>query len=100
MDLKPVSILMLLRGVHLSIDFNASFRGNDVKDMFRGVVGTPGYTAPEVEDDRGLYSAVRADLWSCGKTPYQLCKFCRPSMDHSTLLEIARQMMKTQKNDR
>jgi len=43
MDLKPVNILMPLRGGHLSIDFNTSVRAKGMKDMFRGVVGTPGY---------------------------------------------------------
>jgi len=100
MDLKPVNILMPLRGGRLSIDFITSVRAKGVKDMFRGAAGTPGYIASEVEDDRGLYSAVRADLWSCGKTLHQLCKLCWPSTERRTLLEIARQMMKTRKNDR
>ena len=55
--------------------------------MFHGIVGTPGYIAPEVASGRGLYSAVRADLWSCGKTLYEFCECCQPSVDRSVLLD-------------
>ena len=94
MDLKPANILIPLRGGRLSIiDFNTSVRVKGVKDMFRGVVGTPGYIAPEVEDDGDPYSAIRADLWSCGKVLYELCKICQPSTDRDVLLGIAGQLM-------
>jgi len=94
MDLKPANILIPLHGGRLSIiDFNTSVRVKGVEDMFRGVVGTPEYIPPEVAAGRGLYSAVRADLWSCGKTLYQFCKRCQPSADRSVLLEIAGQLM-------
>ncbi|OAX31472.1 hypothetical protein K503DRAFT_646383, partial [Rhizopogon vinicolor AM-OR11-026] len=51
-----------------TIDFNRSLRVKGVRHKFRGIVGTTGYIAPEVAAADGLYSAVRADLWSCGKT--------------------------------
>jgi serine/threonine protein kinase len=60
--------------------------------MFRGVVGTDGYLPPEVAADR-LYSAIRADLWSCGKTLFELCNLCWPSADRDALLDIAQQLM-------
>ncbi|KAJ8588119.1 kinase-like protein [Rhizopogon salebrosus TDB-379] len=86
-DLKPQNILTPRNGGHLStIDFNTSLR------RFRGIVGTTGYTALEVVRD-GLYSAIRADLWSCGKILEELCFLCRPSVDRDTLLEISQQLM-------
>jgi serine/threonine protein kinase len=67
MDLKPQNILTPRNGGHLStIDFNTSLRVKGIEQRFRGIVGTTGYTAPEVVRD-GLYSAIRTDLWSCGK---------------------------------
>jgi serine/threonine protein kinase len=67
-------------------------RVKGVKHRFRGVVGTPRYIAPEVAAGDGLYSAIRADLWSCGKTLEELCDKCRTSMDRNTL-EISWQLM-------
>jgi serine/threonine protein kinase len=94
MDLKPPNILIPVDGGRLSIiDFHTSVRVKGVKDMFRGVVGTVGYLPPEVAADRGLYSAIRADLWSCGKTLFELCNRCWPSADRDALLEIAEQLM-------
>jgi serine/threonine protein kinase len=93
MDLKPQNILIPRAGGRLSIiDFNASLRVDGIGHKFRGIVGTTGYIAPEVAGD-GLYSAIRADLWSCGKTVEDLCRRCRPSVDRDTLLEISRQLM-------
>jgi serine/threonine protein kinase len=94
MDLKPENVLIPIDGGRLSIiDFNRSVRVNGVGHKFRGVVGTPGYIAPEVAAGEGRYSAISADLWSCGKTLEDLCLKCRPSMDRDTLLEISRQLM-------
>ncbi|KAJ8592495.1 hypothetical protein M405DRAFT_702782, partial [Rhizopogon salebrosus TDB-379] len=68
MDLKPQKILIPRNGSRLStIDFNTSLRVKGIEQRVRGIVGTTGYTAPEVVRD-DLYSAIRADLWSCGKT--------------------------------
>jgi len=93
MDLKPQNILIPPAGGRLSIiDFNTSLRVKGIRQRFRGSVGTTGYIAPEVAAG-GLYSAIRADLWSCGKTLEELCHKCRPSMDRDTLLEICRQLM-------
>ncbi|KAF8870818.1 kinase-like domain-containing protein, partial [Infundibulicybe gibba] len=69
LDLKPANILIPRDGGRLSIiDFNASIWIDDARTMFGGVVGTRGYIAPEAAAGRGLFSALRADLWSCGKT--------------------------------
>ncbi|KAG1718879.1 kinase-like domain-containing protein [Suillus paluster] len=94
MDLKPQNILIPHNGGHLSIiDFNTSLCVKGVGHKFGGIVGTTGYIAPEVAAGNGLYSAICADLWSCGKTLEELCIKCHPSMDHDTLLEISRQLM-------
>jgi serine/threonine protein kinase len=46
------------------------------KDSSYGFVGTEGWTAPEVREYKGSpqrYSAVLADLWSCGKVIQYIC---------------------------
>ncbi|KAG2029879.1 kinase-like domain-containing protein [Suillus americanus] len=94
LDLKPPNILLPVDGGRLSIiDFNRSVRVKGTEHMFHGVVGTTRYLAPEVAVGQGLYSAIRADLWSCGKTLEELCSLCRPSRDRNALLEIARKLM-------
>jgi len=94
MDLKPNNILIPVNGGRLTfIDFNRSLRVKGVEHRFRGVVGTPGYIAAEVAAGDGLYSAIRADLWSCGKILEELCDKCRPSTNHSSLLKISWQLM-------
>ncbi|KAG2369961.1 kinase-like domain-containing protein [Suillus spraguei] len=94
LDLKPPNILLPVNSGRLFIiDFNRSIRVKDTDTMFRGIVGTTGYLAPEVTAGQDLYSAIRADLWSCGKTLEELCSLCSPSRDHNALLEIARELM-------
>jgi len=93
MDLKPQNILIPRNGGRLSIiDFNTSLRVKGIEQRFRGIVGTTGYIAPEVAHD-DLYSAIQADLWSCGKTLEEVCLLCRPSIDRDTLLEVSQQLM-------
>ncbi|KAG1893557.1 kinase-like domain-containing protein [Suillus fuscotomentosus] len=94
LDLKPPNILVPTDGGRLSIiDFNKSLRIQGTESMFCGIVGTTGYLAPEVEASQGLYSAIRGDLWSCGKTLEELCFLCSPSRERNALLEIARELM-------
>ncbi|KAG2119250.1 kinase-like domain-containing protein [Suillus cothurnatus] len=93
LDLKPPNILVPTDGGRLSIiDFSRSVRIKGTETMFRGIVGTTGYLAPEVAAGQGLYSAIRADWWSCGKTLEELCSLCSPSRDRNALLEIAREL--------
>jgi serine/threonine protein kinase len=94
LDLKPANVIIPVNGGRLTIiDFNRSVRVKGVDDMFSGIVGTDGYLPPEIKAGRGLYSAIRADLWSCGKTLHELCASCWPSADRDALLEICRQLM-------
>ncbi|KIJ65342.1 hypothetical protein HYDPIDRAFT_54928, partial [Hydnomerulius pinastri MD-312] len=67
MDIKPSNAVIPLGGGWLSIiDFNASVRVTSSTRMFKGVVGTEDYIAPEV--CKGRFRPMLADLWSCGKT--------------------------------
>ncbi|OAX42755.1 kinase-like protein [Rhizopogon vinicolor AM-OR11-026] len=94
LDLKPQNIMIPVNGGRLSIiDFNRSQRVKGIDDMFSGVVGTNGYIPPEIAADNDLYSAIRADLWSCGKALQELCKLCRQSEDSDALFGIAQQLM-------
>ncbi|KAG1877869.1 kinase-like domain-containing protein [Suillus subalutaceus] len=82
LDLKPPNILLPADGGRLSIiDFNRSVHVKGTEHMFHGVVGTTGYLAPEVAAGQGLYSAIHADLWSCGKTLEELCSLSRELMN-------------------
>ncbi|KAG2127377.1 kinase-like domain-containing protein, partial [Suillus cothurnatus] len=68
LDLTPPNILLPVDGGRLSIiDFNRSVRVRGTEHMFRGVVGTAGYLAPDVAAGQGPYGAICGDLWSCGK---------------------------------
>ncbi|KAI5992897.1 kinase-like domain-containing protein [Pisolithus albus] len=89
MDIKPENIIIPPTGGRLSIiDFSTSIRLKSEQDEFRGVVGTTGYIAPEVE--RGhAYKPMQADLWSCGRTLEVLCSECETSPDRDFLLRVA-----------
>ncbi|KAI5987635.1 kinase-like domain-containing protein [Pisolithus albus] len=93
MDIKPENIVIPRDGGDLSIiDFSVAVRLKSDKEERRGVIGTPGYTAPEVE--RGdAYKPIQADLWSCGRTLEVLCSDCKPSFDRSFLLRVAAELM-------
>ncbi|KAI6029094.1 kinase-like domain-containing protein [Pisolithus microcarpus] len=93
MDIKPENIVIPTEGGRLSIiDFSVAIRLKSEKEKFRGIVGTPGYTAPEVE--RGdAYKPIQADLWSCGRTLEVLCSNCKPSFDRNFLLRVAAELM-------
>ncbi|KAI6002621.1 hypothetical protein F5J12DRAFT_840168 [Pisolithus orientalis] len=92
MDLKPDNIIIPLEGGYLSIiDFSSSIRLQSEKQKFRGIAGTTGYIAPEVE--RGdAYKPIQADLWSCGRTLEVLCSICKPSPDRDFLLDVAAEL--------
>ncbi|KAI5992900.1 kinase-like domain-containing protein [Pisolithus albus] len=89
MDIKPENIIIPPTGGRLSIiDFSTSIRLKSEEEEFRGIVGTTGYIAPEVE--RGhAYKPMQADLWSCGRTLEVLCSECKPSRDRDFLLTVA-----------
>ncbi|KAH0831421.1 kinase-like domain-containing protein, partial [Lanmaoa asiatica] len=92
MDLKPCNIIIPPEGGRLSIiDFSVSILVRSPDAMYRGVVGTEDYIAPEVRE--GQYKPILADLWSCGRTLEELCAGCRPSVDRAILLGISRALM-------
>ncbi|KAI6014665.1 kinase-like domain-containing protein [Pisolithus marmoratus] len=94
MDLKPQNIIIPPQGGRLCIiDFSSSIRLKSEKEKFRGIAGTPGYIAPEVE--RGdAYKPIQADLWSCGRTLKDLCSICKPSPDRDFLFGVAAGLMR------
>ena len=70
LDLKPDNILITLKtSLQLHIcdyDLSAQVAGPD--SWMTGYRGTPGWTAPEIEEDPGKpYQPIRADLWSTGR---------------------------------
>ena len=85
MDLKPHNVVIPLEGGHLSIiDFSMSIHIRSPSAMYKGVVSTKDYMAPEV--CQGQYKLILADLWSCGKMLEELSSGCCPSADHVALL--------------
>ncbi|KAL4062964.1 kinase-like domain-containing protein [Scleroderma citrinum] len=102
LDIKPGNLLIPKEGGQLSIiDYGRAVRFTGKNDVFRGTVGTPEYMAPEVAAGSGLWSAVRADLWSVGKSLEELCMLCGTSAQgREPLLAIARQLMSNNPTDR
>lgn len=102
MDIKPGNLIIPPQGGRLSIiDYNRSVQLTGRRDAYRGIVGTKGYIAPEVLAGSGLWSALRADLWSAGKTLQELCMRCDSSAPgREALLTIARRLMSHIPTDR
>ncbi|KIJ58017.1 hypothetical protein HYDPIDRAFT_190913 [Hydnomerulius pinastri MD-312] len=92
MDTKPSNVVIPPGGGWLSIiDFNASVRVASPTRMFKGVVRTEDYIAPEV--CKGRFRPMLADLWSYGKTLQELCLRCQDLTARCTLLEISDELM-------
>ncbi|KAI6022154.1 kinase-like domain-containing protein [Pisolithus microcarpus] len=99
-DIKPENIIIPTKGDRLSIiDFSTAIRLKSEEEKFRGIVGTTGYVAPEVE--RGdAYKPIQADLWSRGRTLEALCSKCKPSTDRDFLLRVAAELMREDADQR
>ncbi|KAF8868628.1 kinase-like domain-containing protein [Infundibulicybe gibba] len=94
LGLKPGNIIISPDGGRLSIvGFHTSVRVKNVNTLFHGAVGTRRYIPPEAATGCGPFSAVRADLWFCGKVLEELCGFCRRSVECDYLLQIAQALM-------
>ena len=92
LDLKPQNIIIPIEYGRLTIiDFSVSVRFKRPEQLFSGLVGTEGYTAPEVGKEP--FNAVRADLWACGKVMQDFCERCEPSGVRSCILAINDQLM-------
>ncbi|KAI9456023.1 kinase-like domain-containing protein [Lactarius psammicola] len=85
LDLKPGNILVGYTDAlsflpRLSIiDFGISIRVEGEETLVKGYRGTPGWSAPEVGTEYGTpkeYSAIRADLWSCGQLLWHIGRSC------------------------
>jgi serine/threonine protein kinase len=68
MDLKSPNIVIdtSLERLYI-IDFGLACKVNSPEDTVHGFRGTKLWVAPEIEDDRNAYSAIRADLWAVGE---------------------------------
>lgn len=92
LDLKPQNVLVNEASGRLwIIDFSISEIVESVDVVYEGFAGTKGHAAPEVSP--GLYSPIRADIWSCGKVIQELCERCGPSMDRDFLLRVSEKLM-------
>ncbi|KAF9230540.1 kinase-like domain-containing protein [Melanogaster broomeanus] len=101
LDIKPQNVLIPVHGGRLSIiDFSIAAFVRSPQTRFKGTGGTEGYMAPEVVAGHGTYDAIRADLWSCGKTLEDLCLVCTSSPDRAPLLGMAQRLMSYNPMDR
>jgi serine/threonine protein kinase len=82
LDLKPDNVLVndtLTTTPRLSItDFDTAEFVTGVEIVIVEQRGTRGWMATEVEANKGLYSPVLADRWSCRKMPCYFAKYLSP----------------------
>lgn len=83
---SPITpVLLKLTDFGLSHLFDSSTR-----PRAGSVVGTPGYMAPEVVRQWGLYNPIKADVWSLG---IMLCKLLIPATDQGDFMILCRNPM-------
>lgn len=93
MDLKPSNILIPSAYGRLTIvDFGLSIQLGNKTQLRRGLAGTKGYIAPEVEQIK-VFNPIRADLWSVGIVVRELCMLCRPSPSRDWLLDLSDELL-------
>jgi serine/threonine protein kinase len=66
LDIKPQNIVVLRNRLFI-IDFDISVCVDGPEALIDRRCGTPQWMAPEIGHQNGLYSPIRADLWSCGR---------------------------------
>jgi len=100
LDLKPDNIVVhndaLSAILRLSItDFDAAEFINGVETMITELRGTLGWMAPEVEANKGPYSPVLADRWSCGKMVRYFAQYISPltSKEDDAAMEFASRLL-------
>lgn len=99
LDLKPHNILMSEAAGRLTIiDFDVSVYLERRHDKIEGLVGSKGYTAPEV--GQRAYDPIRADLYSCGVVVKELCEIAGPCHEQNVLLAIAARLMDPEPENR
>jgi len=81
-DLKPENLLLREKHpTHLDqiviCDFGVARHLSDGVDLNRTLVGSPGYSAPELQDSQG-YKGQPADIWSLGVIAYALLSGTTP----------------------
>jgi len=100
LDLKPDNIIVNNNGVsatpRLSItDFDSAEFVNGVETVITEQRGTSGWMAPEVEANKGSYSPVLADRWSCGKMVRYFAKYLSLPLDDedAAIMGFARRLL-------
>lgn len=92
-DIKPANVVIPPSGGRLSIiDYSIAVFVDGPGKKSHGVVGTEGYMAPEVLSG-GDYDAIRADLWSCGRTLQEFSSLCCPSMHRTLITDVSKELM-------
>ena len=66
LDIKPQNVVVLRNRLFI-IDFDISVCVDGPDALIGRWCGTPQWMAPEIGHQNGLYSPIRADLWSCGR---------------------------------
>lgn len=86
-DIKPSNIMITEDGLAVLTDFGiATLEGESRLTQTGGLIGTPGYLAPEQVQDR--YVGPESDLWALGATLYYIAEG-RPAYKKSTTAATA-----------
>jgi predicted Ser/Thr protein kinase len=81
-DIKPANLMIDSYGRIKVLDFGIAQMRGTLVTVATGLVGTPGYTAPE--QIRGAAVDRRSDLFSIGVVSYELFAFAEPFAAEST----------------
>jgi serine/threonine-protein kinase len=82
-DIKPANLMVDGYGRLKVLDFGIARMRDTMASQTTGLVGTPGYIAPE--QIRGARADRRSDVFSIGVVSYELCSFIEPFAAANTL---------------
>ena len=93
-DIKPDNLVYSPEFGLQIIDFDVAVKLDKDTDMVEDIVGTEGYMAPEIDNNRGLvYSPLKADLWSCGRVIIGFLLCMRVGEPHEELKRFANELV-------